>query len=75
MLTGRHPKRQGIDNPNDGKLLEQEITIAEVARDLGYVTAHFGKWHLGTMTHEVKDSNRGEPGNTEELQPTVGARL
>ena len=69
ILTGRHPKRQGIDNPNDGKLLAEEITIAEIARDLGYVTAHFGKWHLGTMTTERKDSNRGMPGNTEEYSP------
>lgn len=69
VLTGRHPKRMGIDNPNDGKMLEQEITVAEVARDLGYVTAHFGKWHLGTMTDTVKDSNRGAPGNAEEYSP------
>ena len=69
VLTGRHPKRMGIDNPNDGKLPEQEITVAEIARDLGYLTAHFGKWHLGTMTDTVKDSNRGAPGNTEEYSP------
>ena len=69
VLTGRHPKRMGIDNPNTGELRHEEVTLAEIARDLGYVTAHFGKWHLGTMTYDVKDSNRGEPGNVEEYSP------
>jgi arylsulfatase A-like enzyme len=69
VITGRHPKRMGIDNPNSGELPHEEITIAEIARSLGYVTAHFGKWHLGTMTHDVKDSNRGAPGNTDEYSP------
>lgn len=69
VITGRHPKRMGIDNPNTGELPREEITIAEVARSLGYRTAHFGKWHLGTMTHTVKDSNRGEAGNVDEYSP------
>ena len=69
VITGRHPKRMGIDNPNSGEMLPEEITIAEVAQSLGYRTAHFGKWHLGSMTHTVKDSNRGEAGNVDEYSP------
>ena len=69
VMTGRHPKRMGIDNPNEGKLRDEEITIAEIAGSLGYVTAHFGKWHLGTMTTDVKDSNRGAPGNIADFGP------
>jgi arylsulfatase A-like enzyme len=69
VITGRHPKRMGIDNPNSGEMLPEEITIAEVAQSLGYRTAHFGKWHLGTMTHIVKDSNRGAAGNVDEYSP------
>ena len=28
-----------------------ELTVAEVLRDAGYITAHVGKWHLGTAEH------------------------
>jgi arylsulfatase A-like enzyme len=69
VVTGRHPRRMGIDNPNTGALPQEELTIAELARELGYRTAHFGKWHLGTLTHAVQDSNRGAPGNTAEYSP------
>jgi len=51
-LTGRHHIRAGVysviqDSVHNMHLLEREVTLAEVLRDNGYVTAHFGKWHLG----------------------------
>ncbi len=69
VLTGRHPLRMGIENPNHGRFPEEEITLAEIARQLGYTTGHFGKWHLGTLTTTVEDSNRGAPGNTADYSP------
>ena len=30
---------------------------------LGYRSGHFGKWHLGTLTTTIDDSNRGGPGS------------
>jgi len=60
-LTGRHPNRLNIGGANDGRLADDEVTLAEVLRIHGYRTGHFGKWHLGTLTRVVKDSNRGGP--------------
>ncbi|MBD3374509.1 sulfatase-like hydrolase/transferase [candidate division KSB1 bacterium] len=68
-LTGRHPYRYGIFYANSGHVKQAEITLAEALKTLGYRTGHFGKWHLGTLTHKIKDSNRGAPGNTEHYAP------
>jgi len=62
-LTGRHPYRYGITHANTGKMRDQEITLAEVLKGKGYVTGHYGKWHLGTLTTKIKDANRGREGN------------
>ncbi len=47
VLTGRHPNRFGCFQWGH-TLRPQEITIAEALKTAGYVTGHFGKWHLGT---------------------------
>lgn len=59
FLTGRHPTRMGITGANEGHLPHAEITLAECLREAGYKTGFFGKWHLGTLTRKVPDSNRG----------------
>ena len=52
FLTGRTPLRTGIDNylPPESPLSlpASEITIAELLREQGYATGHFGKWHLSS---------------------------
>ena len=58
-LTGRHPFRYGIYFANTGKMRKEEITLAEALKSVGYRTGHFGKWHLGTLTNDEIDSNRG----------------
>lgn len=58
-LTGRHPYRYGVPTANAGHMREPEITLAEVLRDKGYTTGHFGKWHLGTLTNDQEDGRRG----------------
>lgn len=59
VITGRHPMRYGICYANCGHLPPEEITLAEMVRQKGYTTGHFGKWHLGTLTKTEMDANRG----------------
>ncbi|GMV90427.1 MAG: hypothetical protein AMXMBFR82_02050 [Candidatus Hydrogenedentota bacterium] len=48
VMTGRHPNRFGCFSWGH-TLRPQEITIAEALKSAGYVTGHFGKWHLGPV--------------------------
>ncbi len=69
-LTGMHPDRLGITNANVGHLPSEVVTLAELLAAQGYATGHFGKWHLGTLTTEIRDSNRGgQPGQEQHYAP------
>ena len=51
LLTGCYPQRVGLPNVL-GPLAkigisDQEVTVAQMLKPLGYATACFGKWHLG----------------------------
>jgi arylsulfatase A-like enzyme len=48
VMTGRHPNRYGTFAPG-WSFRPEEITIAQLLRDAGYATGHFGKWHLGAV--------------------------
>jgi arylsulfatase A-like enzyme len=53
IMTGRYSIRSGthsvpIGGGFDG-LTSWEITIAKALKGAGYATAHFGKWHLGSV--------------------------
>jgi arylsulfatase A-like enzyme len=48
VLTGRHPNRFGCFSWGHD-LRSAEVTLAEVLKDAGYLTGHFGKWHLGSL--------------------------
>ena len=44
----RHPDNSRIIPPDDFMYLRhEEITLAEALKPRGYVSGHFGKWHLG----------------------------
>ena len=51
VMTGRHPNRFGCFSWGH-TLRPQEVTIAETLKEAGYVTGHFGKWHLGSVYRE-----------------------
>ena len=61
VLTGRNPYRTGVPTANQGFLRPEEVALPEILKEQGYATGHFGKWHLGTLTHTEKDANRGQP--------------
>lgn len=48
LLTGRHPNRMAAFTWGH-PIRPQELTIAEILREHGYATAHFGKWHIGSV--------------------------
>ena len=52
LMTGRFSIRSGTHSVPIGGGLEGmtqwEVTIAELLAGVGYSTAHFGKWHLGS---------------------------
>jgi len=59
VMTGRHPNRFGCfwwGYP----LRPQEVTLAEARKQAGYVTGHFGKWHLGS----VREGSPVNPGTS-----------
>ena len=48
VLTGRSNDRTGVYN-HGYRLRLQEKTISQALKNNGYITAHFGKWHLNGL--------------------------
>lgn len=51
VMTGRHANRSGAFAPN-WSTRPEEVTLAQIMKDAGYRTGHFGKWHLGAVKKE-----------------------
>jgi arylsulfatase A len=70
LLTGCYPQRVGLPNVLGPRakigISDQEVTIAQMLKPLGYATACYGKWHLGDEpqflpTHHGFDEYFGLP--------------
>ena len=55
VMTGRTPVRTNVHN-HGHYLRPEEVTIAEALKSNGYKTAHFGKWHIGSVQKESPTS-------------------
>lgn len=59
VMTGRTPMRTNV--PQHGHYMRpHETTIAEALKSAGYVTGHFGKWHIGSVQAESPTSPGGQ---------------
>lgn len=72
---GAAEDRKIIPTPNTQTLADSIFTLAELFRQQGYRTAHFGKWHLGEDPRtqgfdiNVAGSQRGSPGRDGYFSP------
>jgi arylsulfatase A-like enzyme len=60
VMTGRHPHRMGVFWPGM-KLRQEELTLAQAVKQAGYVTGHFGKWHLNGVAGAGKVMPDSDP--------------
>lgn len=62
FLTGRHPIRAGVSEVKVALVGEglsaAEVTLPEILKEVGYNTAHVGKWHQGDI-EEAYPHNQG----------------
>jgi len=60
LLTGRYQQRFGFYEAGDSRvgLPLDELTIADLLKDEGYVTGIFGKWHVG-LDYKYRPLQRG----------------
>ncbi len=59
VMSGRHPLRTACFHAGY-PLRAEEIALPELLKQAGYVTGHFGKWHLGSVAAGAATSPGGQ---------------
>lgn len=63
MMTGKYPSRSGfrwvLSPTSERGIHPNEITQAEALKSMGYKTAIYGKWHLGSVKKEYLPLQNG----------------
>ena len=60
LMTGRSPVQYGVKRSIDRKGLAEDVPYQpELFKELGYVTGHFGKWHIGHSREEHRPTSNG----------------
>jgi len=76
LMTGKYPARLHLTDFIPGRSVQEkwqepqwqkslpleEVTIAEVLKQAGYATGHFGKWHLN-QDKQYQPGRPGDPGS------------
>jgi len=62
-IPGNHYPYAKLKTPEQRHMLPlEEVTIAEMLKEVGYVTGHFGKWHLN-KDKKYRPGRPGDPGS------------
>jgi arylsulfatase A len=60
LMTGKHMGRTSVRlNTGGVPLLDEDVTIAEVLKEVGYATGGFGKWGVGDIGTEGAPEKQG----------------
>ncbi len=54
LVRSARPDLKALQQVSATRLKHEYVTLAEVLKEAGYATAHFGKWHLGREPYDAR---------------------